>query len=118
MAEDIRWREENTARLLRAAFDRSARPDPDLRARTFDQMLARVGHTRPAASFPDRVLWLLAGGVVLLGVALGARATGGPVTASLLIATLVVGINVLMVPVAAVIVVWNLRHARVRRSHA
>jgi hypothetical protein len=118
MAEDNRWREENTARLLRAAFDRSARPDPVLRARTFEQLLARVGPTRPAPSFPDRVLWVLAGGVVLLGVALGALATRGAVTASLLIATLVVGINVLMLPVAAVIVVWNLRRARVGRSHA
>jgi len=118
MAEDDRWREENTARLLRAAFHRSARPDPALRARVFNHLLARVGHTRPASSFPDRVPWLLACGVVALGVVLGGRATGGPVPVSLLIATLVVGINVLMVPVAAVIVVWNLRHARVRRSHA
>ena len=118
MTEDEDWREQNTARLLQAAFDRSARPAPDVRARTLNQLLtARGGHRRATTSFPDRVLWLLAGGVVLLGIALAARSTDGPVTPLLLIAALVVGVNVLMVPVAAVIVVWNLRHG-MRRSHA
>jgi hypothetical protein len=118
MTEDDRWREENTARLLRAAFDRSARPDRDVRARTLDDLLVRGGHTRAMSSFPDRALCLMAAGVVLLGVALAARAVDSPVTAEWLVATLVVGCNVVMAPVAAVIVVWNLGDGRARRSHA
>lgn len=114
MRTDNDWQEQNIARLLKASFDRSVRPDPELRSRAWRHLLAAARQMRPEPSFPDRAIFLLAAGLLLLAVTLGLRAvrdTDAAVTVPLVVAACGVGMNVMMAPVAAVLIVWRRNHA-------
>ena len=111
--DDTNWQEKNIARLLKAGFDRSARPDPETRSRTWRRLLAEVRQMRPEPSFPGGALCLLAAGLLLLAVTLGlrvARDTHAALAAPLVVAACGVGLNVIMAPVAAVLIVWRRNH--------
>ena len=71
--------EENTARLIRASFGPEARPDPRTSRETLRRLTAQVRASRTPTTFPERVLGLLLGTLVVMAAWVVKAATVEPV---------------------------------------
>jgi len=106
--------EENTARLVRAAYGPLARPSPQASRRVFRLMLdhLRVGSATPG--FPDAAVVTLGATLAALAVCLAIRAvlssTSLVVDPSLLATATWLVLNLAWVPVASIVVVVRRRH--------
>lgn len=100
--------EQNTALLIRAAMGPDARPAAGLRRSMLRRLLQERARSAPVA-FPDAVLALLgglllaaAGFMVWLAGQGGGSAAANP---ALLLAAVALGLNLLLVPVAGLVIV-------------
>lgn len=116
MNEEGNCLEENTARLVRAAYGPSARPSPEASQRVFRLLLGHV-RVRPATpGFPDAALVALGAIVVFLAVGLAIQ-VAFPMTSlnaspSLLAAAMVLILNLAWVPVASIVIVLRRRYGQ------
>lgn len=115
MNQDNHDLQENTARLIRAAFGPEARPDPQTSREVLGRLVTQLRVGQTAVPFPERTLGLLAAALVLMAVWLASHMIGstpavtaapaGPVIASVLF------LNLAFVPAAAVLIVIRRRYA-------
>lgn len=113
MAEANRHWEENTARLIHAAFGPEARPDKAAIERTAKLVRSRARQAEPV--FWDRAAVVLAGILMVLAVWLVVETlgTGGPLPDSLpvICVAFVLIANLVWVPIAGILIVMRRRHA-------
>jgi hypothetical protein len=108
--------EEDLARLIAAGFGPEARPGERARAATLRNLRARLRPRRVATAFPEHVLCLLLGALMLLGASLAAEMIeadffcGSP-TPNLVFAAVLL-LNVAFVPIAGVVIVIRRRNVR------
>jgi len=114
MNEEGNCVEENTARLVRAAYGPSARPSPQASERVFRLLLGHVKERPATPSFPDAALVALGALVAAVAVCVAAqvvlpRASLGA-SPSLLAAAMMLVLNLAWVPVAGIVIVMRRRH--------
>ncbi len=106
--------EENTARLVRAAYGPSAHPSPQASKRVFRLLLRHVGARPVTPSFPDAAVVVLGAMVAVLAVCLAVQAVlpkTSPGANPLLLATATwLILNLAWVPVASTVIVIRRRH--------
>jgi hypothetical protein len=103
MAEDNR--NDNLARLIAASAGPESRPDRAVRAATFRLLIAEMRRLHPV-QFPDAGLALLSAGLACMALILIAgTGTTGPRLAGLI----AIAANLVIVPVAAIVIVWRRR---------
>jgi hypothetical protein len=106
--------EENTARLIRAAYDPSARPTVEASEGTFHLLLEHVRAPVAVEDFPDLVVGFL-GGMLAIAVAwLIVRVAWGGASFSADLALFTVGVwaivNLSVVPVAGIVILKRRKH--------
>jgi hypothetical protein len=108
--------EENTARLIRAAYGSSARPTDHLSNKAFRSLLEHVRTRSATPGFPDAAVVILGGLLAALPIWLAVRAflssTSLVPDPSLLAATAWLVLNLAMVPVTSVLIVIRRRYGR------
>lgn len=106
--------EENTARLIRAAYDPSARPTAEASEGTYHLLLAHVRGPMAVDGFPDLVVGLLGGMLAIAVVWLSVRVVWGGASFSADPALWSVGVwaivNLSVVPVAGVVILIGRKH--------
>jgi hypothetical protein len=115
--------EENLARLVRTALPPGrARLESRARDACLAALLEEQRRRSAAHRFPERVLlgmsWILAGAMAILATGasgIGATLANGPAADAL---TLLVVVNLLMVPFAGIVIVVQRRHASTQRVEA
>jgi hypothetical protein len=121
MSHDERMLEEQVARLVHAAIPPDARVSQATRVRVFAQLAAaqRAG-TAPASRFPERLVPAMAAGLLATAVWVGTRlaaegSLGSPPPAVVGLGLIAI-VNIVTVPVAALVVIVTKLDAR--RRHA
>ena len=101
-------KDENTARLIRAAYDPSARPTPEARQRTLHLLRVHVRAQVPIDDFPDLVVGFLGGMLAVAVLWLIVRVAWGGASFYAKPALLTVGVwaiaNLFVVPVAGIVI--------------
>jgi hypothetical protein len=113
--QDPRGEEENLARLLRAAIPRAnERPPAAARAALLTALFEEQRRLSETRRFPDRVLVGISALLVAAAALLGVRLAGAPGVGMTAPATggiaLIVGVNLLMTPIAGLVIVLRRRH--------
>ena len=107
---------ENVSRLVQAGLGAGARLDPLTREKVRQRLKVELRSKPSAAGFPDYSLAVLAGVLAAMALSLGGRivAPGVRVTTSapLIMVAVILGLNLAMVPLAAIIIVRRRRHAQ------
>lgn len=107
--------EDDVARLIRAGFGAAARPGPRASEETFRHLVAGLRAQQSAAGFPDRIVVLLIGVLVLMGAWVANLVMGPDVPPTTALPTLVVvgllAVNLGLVPMASLVIVWRRRYA-------
>lgn len=113
---DLENRQEaNVARLIRAGFGPASRPSPHAGEQAFRRLVIEWRAQQAGAGFPDRIVVLLTGVLLLMGAWLTVQVVGpgvSPLTA--VPAIVVVGLlaaNLVLVPVASLVIVLRRRYA-------
>lgn len=108
-----RYQEEDEGRLIKAAMGDDALPTPEAERRVLRLILAEQQVASKAADFPDIVLGILGGMLVVIAVLLGLRQYGlglwAITSVPLAPATWMVCLNLAAVPVAAIAVIVRRR---------
>ena len=115
MNQRERYLEENTARLIRAAFDPNARPSPHASERAFQSLLADVRARSAAVAFPDSAVGVLGATLALaatwLAIQAAAAATSFIANPPLLLMAAWLALNLALVPIASVVILIRRQHA-------
>jgi hypothetical protein len=117
MDNEDRLLEDNIARLIRAGYGPEVRPNARVRERVFARLASQVRSGSAAAEFPASIIGLLFGALGLMAIWLAApmigvaaRVTSVP---SIAIVSAVLLVNLVSVPVAAIIIVIRRRYAQI-----
>lgn len=116
MSDDNHSEEENTARLIAAGFGPEARPGLRIRAATLQRLRSRLGPRRAATAFPEHILCLLLGMLVLMAAWSGTdlmkanSSFGDGVTSLVCLAAAL--LNLAFVPVAGFVIVIRRRNVQ------
>jgi hypothetical protein len=116
MNDENRLMEENTARLIVAGLGPETRPGQRVRAATLRNLRARLRPRRAATAFPEHVLCLLLGTLMLMATSLAAEMieadfSAGSAMPNLVFATVLL-LNLAFVPIAGVVIVIRRRNVR------
>jgi hypothetical protein len=107
--------EENTARLIRESYSSRVRLDPQLHGDMLRRLRAVSGTHRKKVEFPDGALLGLTGVLALMVVWLMVQVLSGQLiltSAPLTILAVIVVLNLILVPVASMVIVIRRRHAQ------